>query len=188
MSATPGIGRGIVPRDDVIQLPHAVHLVLDECAAPFTDVALNAGDLRVRGVLPRRELRVHRRVARLAAERGGFHRVERAISREQHDHGIDGRQRDEQQGAAACRRRPEIDDEPLARRLGVPHQPAVLEPHAERNEQQAEHEERRQRDEDDERGVRVVEEAEQERDEQGDEAHRARRGQHDARQRDRMSC
>ena len=110
-----------------------------------------------------------------------------APSRDQHDHGIDGRQRDEHHGSAACRRRPEIDDEPLPRRGGVPHQPAVLEPHAERNEQQAEHEKRRQRDEDDERGVRVVEEAEEERDEQGDKAHRARRGQHDARQRDRMS-
>ena len=171
----------------MIELPHAVHLVFDECAAPFTDMALDAGDLRVRGVLPRRELRVHRLVARLAAERGRFHRVERAVSRDQHDHRIDGRQRDEHHGSAACRRRPEVDDEPLPRRAGMPHQPAVLEPHAEGNEQQAEHEERRQRDEHDERGVRVVEEAEEERDEQGDKTHPARRGQHDARQRDWMS-
>ena len=69
------------------------------------------------------------------------------------------------------------------RRAGLPHQPAVLEPHAERNQQQPEHEHRRQRDEDDERRVGVVEETEQERDEKGDENHRARRGQHDARQR-----
>ena len=66
-------------------------------------------------------------------------------------------------------------------------QPAMLEPHAEGNEQQAEHEERRQGDEDDQRGVRVVEEAEQERDQQRDKHDRARRGQHDARQRDWMS-
>ena len=83
--------------------------------------------------------------------------------------------------------RPEVDDEPLPRRVGVPHQPAVLEPHAERNEQQAEDEERRQRDEHDERGVGVVEEAEEEGDEQGEKPHRARRGQHDARQGDWMS-
>ena len=86
-----------LPRDDVIELPQAVHLVLDEGAAPFTDMAVDACDLRVRGVLPRRELRVHRFVARLAAEGRGFHRVERAVSRDQHDHGIDGRQRDEHQ-------------------------------------------------------------------------------------------
>ena len=55
-------------------------------------------------------------------------------------------------------RSPEIEDEPVARRAGVPHQPPVLEPHAERNQQQPEHDERRQADEDDEAGVRVVEE------------------------------
>ena len=41
----PGDRPRIVPRDDVIELPQAVHLVLDEGAAPFTDVALHAGDL-----------------------------------------------------------------------------------------------------------------------------------------------
>ena len=150
----------ILPRDDVIQLPHAVQLVLDERAAAFADVALHAGDLRMRRVLPRRELRVHRRVARLAAERGRLHRVQRAVAREQHDHDIDRRQRHEHQRPTAGRRRPEIDDEPLPRRAGVPHQPAVLEPHAERNQQQPEDDQRRQRDEHDQPGVRIVEEPE----------------------------
>ena len=140
------------------------------------------------GVLPRRELRVHRLVARLAAERRGFHRVEtRHIPPTRTITTLTAVNARIISARAARRRRPEIDDEPFPRGVGMPHQPAVLEPHAEGNQQQAEHEERRQRDEDDERGVRVVEEAEQEGDEQGDEDHRARRGQHDARQRDRMS-
>jgi hypothetical protein len=64
----------------------------------------------------------------------------------------------------------------------VPQQPAVLEPHAEGNEQQSGHEECRHRDEDDERRVRIVEEPQQLGDEQGEESHSARRGQHSARQ------
>ena len=71
---------------------------------------------------------------------------------------------------------------------GMPSQLAALEPHAERNGQQAEHEERRQRHEDDEAGVRIMrEETEQQRDEQGDEPHGAGRGQYHARQSDRMT-
>ena len=69
----------------------------------------------------------------------------------------------------------------------MPQLPAPFEPHAEGNQQQAEHEERGHRDKDDERSVRVVEEAEQERDEQGEKRHGAHRGQHGARECDRMS-
>ena len=93
---------------------------------------------------------------------------------------FDGRQHRDHQHQPPGRRLPEVDDEPLAGRLRVPHQPAALEPHAERNQQEAEHQQRRHRDEHHERGVGVVEQAEEERDEQGDEAHRAHRRQDDA--------
>ena len=113
--------------------------------------------------------------------------MERAVSCDQHDHDVDGRQRDDHHGPATYRLGPEIDDEPLARRAGLPRQLAALEPHAERNGQQAEHEERRQRHEDDEAGVRIVEKTDQQRDEQGDEPYGAGRGQDDARQGDGMA-
>ena len=71
----------VAARDDVIQLPHAVQLVVDERACAFADVALHARDLRVRRVLPRGELRMHRRVARLAAERRRLHRSAASRSR-----------------------------------------------------------------------------------------------------------
>jgi hypothetical protein len=38
----------------------------------------------------------------------------------------------------------------------MPQQPAALEPHAERNQQQPDHQNRRYRDEDDERRVRIM--------------------------------
>ena len=86
------------------ELTDAGQLVVHERPRAVADVALHAGDFGVGRVLPRRVLRVHRRVARLSAELGRLHVVQRALRREQDQGGIDdGHGRDDNHGGAHAR-------------------------------------------------------------------------------------
>ena len=98
-----GDGFGDLVGQDVIQLPRAGELGAHERLRAFTNVTRGARDLRVRRRLPRGELRVHRQMTRLAAERRRVHPVHRALAGEQDDHDVDGGQRDDGQHGPARR-------------------------------------------------------------------------------------
>ena len=83
----------IVVGDDVEQLTDAGGLVMDERFAAFTDMALDAGDVRMRGVLPGRVLRVHRLVAHRPQNCGDSIHLQRAVAGDQDDDDVDGGQR-----------------------------------------------------------------------------------------------
>ena len=125
----PGDRFGDLVGHDVIELPRAGELGAHERLGAFTDVTLGARDLRVRRRLPRGELRVHRQMAGLPAERRRFHVVHRALGGERDDHDVDGGQRDDGQHDSARRpvagdRRPASRARPLDR-AGVAGLPAT---------------------------------------------------------------
>ena len=172
--------------DDVHELTDAGQLGVHQRPPALADMTLHAGDFGVRRVLPRRVLRVHLRVARLAAELRRLHVVQRPLRREQHQSGIDdGQGHDANQGRAHARPA-QVNDRPVDRRRGVATQRPALQPDAQRNQQQAEHEHCRHRDEDHQSGVRVGEQSEQVGGEQRQERHRAHRRNDDAGERDGM--
>jgi hypothetical protein len=98
--APGGTGLGNGTGDDVRELPVPASFAWTN-PGPFADVAVDAGDARVRSRSARRELRLHRRVARLPAELRRFHPVQAAVAGEQQDDDVDGGQRRRWQRAAA---------------------------------------------------------------------------------------
>ena len=96
------------------------------CRTPASLACTNASRLRRYGRsrrppgratrLPRGKLRVHRRVARLAAELRRLHPVERAIAGDQKDGDVDRREADDARTVRRTRTMPEVDDRPVGDR------------------------------------------------------------------------
>ena len=125
------------------QLPRARELRSREPRRAGADVALHAGDARVRAVLVRGELRLHHLVADLAAELDRVHVLDAAIGRERHDDDVGHVSAKMSTARAALVRVVEIDARPAQLDGALPAPPpAALEPGAERNQQKAEHEDR----------------------------------------------
>ena len=133
---------------------------MHECAGALADMTLGAGDARVRVGLPGRELRMHRRVAHLPAERRRLHPAQRSVPAEQQDDQIDGGESVIEKSSAPDSWPAKVHHRPFGRPRRVPAQVPRLQPHPQRNQQQPEDEDRRNGDEDDEAGVRIVEEPE----------------------------
>ena len=140
----------------VHELPHAGRLGVHEALRALADVAVDAGDLPRARRLPGGELRLHRRVAHLAAERRRFHPVQAAVAGQQDDDDVGGGERGEEQRPAADVGAPEVEDGPVGAGLRVAPQLPSLQPHAERDEQQPDARTTAgMRDEDDQARVRV---------------------------------
>ena len=181
-----GIGPRVVARHAVHQHPHTGELVVHERARTFADMALRARDAGMRRVLPRHELRMHGRVAHLAAEAGRLHPMQRPVARQQNDDDVDRRQRSNEESGPAHLLRAEIHHGPVRWGRRMLAEGFSLQPCARGDEEEPDDEDRRQCDEDHQSGVGVPEEAHQRRQEHRQEAHAGRCGDDDSRQRQRV--
>jgi hypothetical protein len=119
--------------------------------------------------LPRGELRLHRRVAHLSAERWRLHPVQRPVTSEQHNDDVDGGERRDHQRRSPDAGIPEVDYGPVRDGVLVLPKTTLFQPHSERDQQQANDERRRNSNEDDEPCVRIGEPTREHRDHQRDE-------------------
>jgi hypothetical protein len=177
-------GGGDLAGGHVPELARSGELGFNQGPHARPDVTRHAGNARVRRHLIRLILRLHRRVAGLAAELGGLHVVHPAIGGQRHDEEINQRERE-----AAGKDRPlaaitEIDDRPFHHRPGVATSPRVP-PQAGGDQQQAENEQPGHRDEHQQPDVRICEGPERLEEQQGKEQqpHRRRDGGADNRNR-----
>ena len=170
--APGGIGLGYDVRRNLNELPYAGQLGVHECAGSFADMARDAGHAGVRRPLPGHELRLHRGVARLPAEGRRFHVVQATVAAQQDNHEVDGGKRRDEERRPADAAAPEVEDGPVFRvRIGMSPQPALLKPHARRDEQQARDEYRGDGHEHDQPCIRIGEHARERRDQQCNESH-----------------
>ena len=153
---------------DVIQLAHARHLVFEERPAALADVAVHAVDVGMRGIIPRGVLRMHRLVTDGAAEFRRLHPLQRPIARDEHDDDVDGGQRQDHQRHAPGVGLAKVEDWPVFQRAAF-RKRLALQPHADRDEQQARDEDARQPDEHHQASVGVVEQVQEHRRCEGDE-------------------
>ncbi len=128
------------------QLPGAIEFRFDEPVGARADVAVRAGDARMRRARMRRVLWLHHRVAGGPAELDGFHHVDALVGRARDDDDVEDRGAEEDQHPAARRRQVEVEygqqGNILAARQIV--QLASPEYDADGNQDQAEDEEHRQ--------------------------------------------
>ena len=128
---------------DSKHLPQTGDLRSRETRRAGTDVALHARDARVRAVLVGRELRLHHGVTHLPAELRRVHVLDAAVRRQRHDDDVRHRQAEDDDGGAAMDRIVEVDSRPveLGRRPPV-RATLPLDPSAEGNQQEPDHENR----------------------------------------------
>ena len=175
-----GIGR------ELDELPHAAHLRVDEPLGAFADVAVHAGDARVRTDAPRRELRLHRRMTGLSAEAGRLHPVQAAVPGQKNDDDVDRGEGDHEQRRPPDAGDPEVHDRPVGDGVGVADQRLAPSPHSHGDQHQAHQEQRGKGHEHDQTRVRVGQQPREGRQQQREEQYGGDRRDHHAGDRQRM--
>ena len=158
-------------------------LAADERARAGSDVAFDALHMGVRRNLMRRKLRVHHRMAGLAAEAGAVHIVHRTVGELAGDHDVDKRGEDDEGGQTAQLQVAKVEGRKTRRQIpGSPFTPPAP-GDAERNENQTAEEKGWQRQIEQDAGVWILHAAQRGRQQKKPE-HSGRSDDHHARQTD----
>src|SRR5215207_9973851 len=176
----------VITGDHPPQLPGAVRLRANKVAGAAADVTGHAFYPRVRCVLIRDVLGLHRRVADLAAELTRLHVVNATVSGQRNDQRIDDSEGEYDRGNTTMMAVAEVDHRPVT----LAWMQAIASsrpPHSRRDKEQPEGERGRDGDEDDDADVRVGESAEEFEDEENDEEDSRRSGDYPSSPRDRVA-